>query len=75
VFRIEIDRKLCSGFGSCLDAAPGLIELGGDGIAVARVSERDTLATLASVFCCDDVLFLRHGASVQLWSKAYTAKR
>jgi hypothetical protein len=32
-------------------------------IAVARVSERDTLATLASVFCCDDVLFLRHGGA------------
>ena len=44
MFRIEIDRTLCSGFGSCLDAAPGLIELGGDGIAVARVESTDAPA-------------------------------
>ena len=35
--RIEIDRTLCSALGSCLDAAPELIELGVDGIAAARV--------------------------------------
>jgi hypothetical protein len=43
-------------------------------IAVACVSEWDILATLASVYRCDGVLFLRHGgASVHFWSMTYTA--
>ena len=33
-YRIQIDRSLCSGFGSCADAAPESFALGGDGIAV-----------------------------------------
>lgn len=37
MYRIEIDRSLCSGFGSCVDAAPELFRLGDDGIAVALV--------------------------------------
>jgi ferredoxin len=52
VFRIEIDRTLCSGFGSCLDAAPGLIELGGDGIAIARVESTDAPAALEAAHSC-----------------------
>jgi ferredoxin len=36
-YRIVIDRSLCSGFGACADLAPDLVELGPDGIAVARV--------------------------------------
>ena len=35
MFRIAIDRSLCSGFGSCVDAAPELFRIGDDGIAVA----------------------------------------
>jgi ferredoxin len=52
VFRIEIDRTLCSGFGSCLDAAPGLIELGADGIAVARVGSTDAPAVFEAADAC-----------------------
>ena len=32
--RIQIDRSLCSGFGSCVETAPEAIALGPDGIAV-----------------------------------------
>jgi ferredoxin len=52
VFRIEIDRTLCSGFGSCLDAAPGLIELGADGVAVVRVGATDAPAALEAASAC-----------------------
>ena len=52
MFRIEIDRKLCSGFGSCLDAAPGLIELGADGIAIALVESTDAPAAFDAAHSC-----------------------
>jgi ferredoxin len=52
VFRIEIDRTLCSGFGSCLGAAPGLIELGGDGVAVARVESTDAPTAFEAAQSC-----------------------
>jgi hypothetical protein len=32
--RIEIDRSLCSGFGSRVDAPPELFQFGSDGIDV-----------------------------------------
>jgi ferredoxin len=35
-YRIQIDRSLCSGFGSCVDVAPGAFALGDDGIALVR---------------------------------------
>lgn len=40
---IQIDRSLCSGFGSCADAAPSLFRVGDDGIAVV-LREVDDLA-------------------------------
>jgi len=40
-YRIQIDQSLCSGFGSCVEAAPGAIDLGPDGIAAARDGEHD----------------------------------
>ena len=36
-FRVVIDRSLCSGFGTCADLAPNLIDLGKDGIAGDRI--------------------------------------
>ncbi len=36
LYRIQIDRSLCSGFGSCAESAPGAIALGTDGIALVR---------------------------------------
>jgi ferredoxin len=41
MYRIEIDRSLCSGFGACADLAPELFELDGSGIAQLRVGETD----------------------------------
>ena len=35
-YRIQIDRSLCSGFGSCVETAPESFALGGDGIAAVR---------------------------------------
>jgi len=52
VYRIEIDRSLCSGFGSCIEAAPELFELGADGIAVARVDATDAVAALDAAEAC-----------------------
>jgi ferredoxin len=52
MYRIEIDRSLCSGFGSCLTAAPELIELGPDGIATARVDVTDAPAAHEAADCC-----------------------
>jgi ferredoxin len=52
MYRIEIDRSLCSGFGSCVDSAPGLFRLGDDGIAVALVDESDAPAALDAARAC-----------------------
>ena len=46
MYRIEIDRSLCSAYGTCIDVAPGLFELSDDLIAVARV--RETAAEVAA---------------------------
>ena len=52
MFRVQIDRSLCSGFGSCVDAAPELFRLGDDGIAVALVENLDAAALLDTVRSC-----------------------
>ena len=39
--RIEIDRSLCSGYGTCIDLAPGLFELDDELVAVAVREETD----------------------------------
>jgi ferredoxin len=52
VYRIEIDRSLCSGFGSCVDAAPELFRLGDDGVAVALVEESAAAAALDAAAAC-----------------------
>jgi ferredoxin len=52
MYRIEIDRSLCSGFGTCLTAAPELIELNADGVATARVDATDAAAAHAAADSC-----------------------
>ena len=52
MFRIEIDRSLCSGYGSCIDAAPELFELGADGVVVARIDATDAREVLAAARAC-----------------------
>ena len=41
MYRIQIDRSLCSGFGACADLAPEVIELDASGNATARVGVTD----------------------------------
>jgi ferredoxin len=45
MYRISIDRSLCSGYGVCESIAPAVFELGDDGLAVLRagVSEDDAV--------------------------------
>jgi ferredoxin len=52
VYRIEIDRSLCSGFGSCADLAPEAFELGPDGVARARVERAVDEAVLDAAGSC-----------------------
>jgi ferredoxin len=51
VYRIVIDRSLCSGFGACADLAPQIFELAG-GTASARVGESDDPAVLDAADAC-----------------------
>jgi ferredoxin len=52
VYRIEIDRSLCSGYGLCIDAAPELFELGRDGVAVMRVDVTEATGVLDAARAC-----------------------
>jgi ferredoxin len=52
MFRIEIDRSLCSSVGACIEAAPGLLELGADGIAVVRVDVTDAPEAVDAACAC-----------------------
>lgn len=51
-YRVEIDRSLCSGFGSCADLVPDVFELGPDAIASLRVGETADPAVLDAVDAC-----------------------
>jgi ferredoxin len=51
-YRIEIDRSLCSGFGSCARLAPDLIELDVSGIASLRVGDTDDRIVLEVAGAC-----------------------
>jgi len=52
VYRISIDRSLCSGFGACLDAAPGHFRLDGSSIATVLVRETGDPAVLDAADSC-----------------------
>lgn len=52
MYRIEIDRSLCSAYGTCIDLAPDLFELSDDLIAVARVAETDDDAVVEAASAC-----------------------
>jgi ferredoxin len=52
MYRIEVDRQLCSGFGSCIDAAPQVFELDSSGIASLLVSESADRVALAAARSC-----------------------
>jgi len=52
MYRIEVDRQLCSGFGACIDAAPQVFELDSSGIASPLVSESDDTSALEGARSC-----------------------
>ena len=52
MYRIEIDRSLCSGYGTCIDLAPGVFELDDDLVAVALREETEAPAALAAARSC-----------------------
>lgn len=51
-YRIEIDRSLCSGFGSCLKEAPDVFALDGGGIATLLLSETTDEAVFDAAGSC-----------------------
>jgi ferredoxin len=52
MYKIVIDRSLCSGFGACAELAPEIFELDGGGTASARVGESDDPAVLDAAAAC-----------------------
>lgn len=51
LYRVNIDRSLCSGFGACVDAAPQLFHLEGS-VASVRVSETEDARVLDAADAC-----------------------
>jgi ferredoxin len=52
MYRILIDRSLCSGFGACAELAPEIFELDAGGTASVRVGESDDPAVLEAAAAC-----------------------
>jgi ferredoxin len=52
VYRLEIDRSLCSGFGSCAEHAPRTIAIGADGVATATDTQTDDAAVVEAAASC-----------------------
>ncbi len=52
LYRVTIDRSLCSGFGSCVEASPAVFRLDADGIATASIHETDDAAVLRAADAC-----------------------
>lgn len=52
MYRIEIDRALCSGFGACVELAPDVIALDPDGLASVRVGSTTDRAVLEAATAC-----------------------
>ncbi|HEV7134926.1 MAG TPA: ferredoxin [Gaiellaceae bacterium] len=52
MYKIVIDRSLCSGYGTCIDLAPELFELDDTGTALARVGMSADPAVLDAAAAC-----------------------
>lgn len=52
MYRIEIDRSLCSGYGLCAELAPHSLRLGEDGLAETTRRVTDDAAVLEAAACC-----------------------
>ncbi len=51
-YRIEIDRSLCSGFGSCVKEASAVFALDDEGLAALVVGETDDESVLDAAGSC-----------------------
>jgi ferredoxin len=51
-YRILIDHGACSGFGSCVESAPGIFALGPEGTAEAPAETSDRAAAVAAAQSC-----------------------
>ena len=52
MYRIQIDRSLCSGFGSCAELAPDVFEVDGGGLVSLRTGTTDDPAAQEAAFSC-----------------------
>jgi ferredoxin len=52
MYRIVIDRSLCSGFGACADLTPDVFEVDGGGLVSLRTGTSDDPAVLDAAAAC-----------------------
>jgi ferredoxin len=52
MYRIVIDRSLCSGFGSCAELAPDVFALDGDGLVSIRTGTSADPAVVEAAAAC-----------------------
>ncbi|HVC86643.1 MAG TPA: ferredoxin [Gaiellaceae bacterium] len=52
MYKIVIDRSLCSGFGSCAELAPEIFEVDAGGLASLRVGTTGDPAVLEAASAC-----------------------
>jgi ferredoxin len=52
VYRIEIDRLLCSGVGSCVEHAPDTVQIGSDGVAAVGDTRTDDAEIIEAAASC-----------------------
>jgi len=52
MYRITIDRSLCSGFGACAELAPQIFDVDGGGLASLRTGTSSDPAVLEAAVAC-----------------------
>jgi ferredoxin len=52
MFKIVIDRSLCSGFGACAELAPEVFDVDGGGLVSLRVGTSEDPAVLDAADAC-----------------------
>jgi len=52
MYRIVIDRSLCSGFGACAELAPEIFEVDRDGLVSLRVGTSSDDAAVEAASAC-----------------------
>ena len=52
MYKVVIDRSLCSGFGSCAELAPEVFEVDAGGLVSLRVGASDDPSVLEAASAC-----------------------